>query len=140
MVNEDATTTGQYSDKAGMDGEWGCIGEGELGGNKAGDVRIMAERGMMESTIKIGPIKYKVVETEGLNLDGKPLDGHIVYNECEIRVKAEMNEQAKRQTTWHEIIHGILTHAGITGEKEATVDVIAFGVMAVLQDNPWLRE
>ena len=92
--------------------------------------------------VKIGPMVYAVVEEKGL-VDGdksRKLDGHIRYNDCQIAVEAGMSPQAKRQTIWHEIVHGILTQAGYTKQGETMVDALAYGIMGVLQDNPWLKE
>jgi hypothetical protein len=68
------------------------------------------------------------------------LNGHIKYNDCQICVEAEMSPQAKRQTIWHEIVHGILTHAGMEKQDESMIDAIAYGIMDVIQNNPWLAE
>jgi hypothetical protein len=94
-------------------------------------------------TVKIGPMVYEVVEEKGLTtFDGdKKLSGHIIYDSRQIRIEAQLSEQSKRQILWHEILHGILTQAGIELEDvEKSVDVLAFGIMGVLQDNQWLTK
>jgi hypothetical protein len=90
--------------------------------------------------IKIGAITYDIVEEKGLTNGDKDakLDGHIRYSECQICVEAGLAGQAKRQVIWHEVIHGILTHAGIRKHDEALVDALAYGLMDLLKNNPWL--
>lgn len=93
-----------------------------------------------KQTVKIGPILFEVVEEKGLVNGDKTrkLDGHIRYSDCRIEVEASMAPQAKRQTIWHEIVHGILNQAGYWKQGEELVDALAYGIMSVLQDNPWL--
>ena len=92
-------------------------------------------------TIRIGPIDYEYALVEGLRNGNDKINGQISYNDCCVEIEACLSDQAKRQTLWHEIIHGILTHAGIkSDEKEDLCEAISFGVMAVLRDNPELRD
>jgi hypothetical protein len=95
---------------------------------------------MPNKEIRIGPIVFKVVLVWRLTAEDntKKIDGHIVYSSSEIKIEAGLEEQRKRQVIWHEIIHGILTQAGIYDQDEKAVDVLAHGVMDVLHDNPWL--
>lgn len=97
---------------------------------------------MIPNKVRIGPIDFTVVEIERLRDDAgsKSLDGNISYARSEIRLGAELEWQAKRQTLWHEIIHGLMTQGHIeTGEaEEQMVDVLAYGIVQVLRDNPEL--
>jgi hypothetical protein len=91
--------------------------------------------------IKIGGIIFQVIrEHELRHPDGRRLDGHIKYGECEIAIDDSLPYQAEMQTIWHETIHGILTHAGIDKISESLVDAIAYGVMMILYDNPQMAE
>lgn len=92
-------------------------------------------------SIKIGPILYNLREISRLTDETQTakLAGHIKYDTSEILLEASLEDQAKLQVLWHEIIHGILTHAGIDNIEERTVDVLAYGVLSVLVDNPGLR-
>lgn len=91
--------------------------------------------------IKIGGLDYEVIEEHNLCAeDGtKRLNGHIVYDQCQIKVDSTLDRQVKNQTIWHEILHGILTHAGIEEQSETHIDVIAYGIVQVLRDNSELR-
>jgi hypothetical protein len=93
-------------------------------------------------SIRIGPIDFAVREIERLvNTDAyEKLSGHIRYTDSEILLENNMESQAKRQILWHEILHGILTQAGYSDHDEKMIDIIAYGVMQVLRDNPALRE
>lgn len=91
--------------------------------------------------IRIGAIDYDVREVISLrNDDDERLDGQIDYVECVIRTVVSCSEQMRRVILWHEILHGILTQAGIEEQPEALIDVIAYGVTQVLRDNPVLGE
>lgn len=93
----------------------------------------------MNEFIKVGPIRYRIVEVEGLVGDQSKLDGHIVYNPSEIRLEVALGSQRKHLVLWHEVIHAILTHGGFDDHDERMTDVLATGIMSVLQDNPWLQ-
>jgi hypothetical protein len=88
--------------------------------------------------IRIGGIDYKVEQTDGL-IDGvKVLDGQIDYGGSVIRLSARDNaHQAMCVTLLHEILHGIAHHANLDlGEaQEKIVDVLAYGIYQILQDN-----
>ena len=87
------------------------------------------------SSIRIGPIDYEIYETPDLNDDG-------LFDMAEQRIylQSRLAPQLKFQTLWHECIHGILFQAGYKDHSERQVDLIAYGVIALLRDNPELRE
>jgi hypothetical protein len=96
------------------------------------------------NTVKIGPMVYAVSIVERLQSDdGRKLDGHIVYSALSVKVDAALAPQMQRQVLWHEILHGILSQSGLPdiGDKEEDlIDVLAYGIVGVLADNPELRE
>ena len=97
---------------------------------------------MLPNNLYIGGMAYQIVEIERLIADDgrRKLTGNIRYDECEIRIEAGMEAQATRQIIWHEILHGILTQAGHQeAMKESAVDALAYGIVDVLKQNPWLR-
>jgi len=95
-----------------------------------------------EEQIKIGATKYRIVTEKNLVGDDglKRLDGHIRYSSSEIKLDADLGPQARRQVIWHEVLHGIMTHAGIETHDEHLIEAISYGLMNVLQDNPWLAQ
>jgi hypothetical protein len=92
--------------------------------------------------IKIGPIVYELVDVAGLHdqEDRCKLDGHIRYGPCIIELEKNLSPQARCQVLWHEVLHAILAHAGYQKHDDCLLDALAYGIMAVLQDNPWLVE
>lgn len=87
--------------------------------------------------LKIGPITYKIRYIDDLDEDGQ-VNGSIRYNNASIAINKSMDEQIMRQTIWHEAIHGLLTHSHVEHD-ESLVDILAYGIMQLLQDNPQLR-
>jgi len=96
----------------------------------------------MGGKIKIGPITYSIVAVSGLRSDdGKSLYGEVKYGLCEVRIEADNSPQQDRQTLWHEIVHIILEQLGRSKlNEENLVDSLAYALMQVVQDNPWLAE
>lgn len=92
--------------------------------------------------IKISPQTFTVKTVKNLqDDDGLKLDGRIRYTVSQILIDKDIDDFSKFLTLWHEIAHAILCQAGIKAENEETlVDVLAYGLMRVLQDNPHLRE
>lgn len=94
-------------------------------------------------TVRIGPILFEIEETADLHGDdGKRIWGEVSHGDCKIRIHERTAPQQQRQTLWHEIVHVILIQAGRTeqGKDEGLVDLLAYGIMCALQDNPWLAK
>lgn len=91
-------------------------------------------------SLTIGPMVYRVVEKEGLSSDGQTIYGQVNYGECEILVEARNDLQQRRQTVWHEVMHVLLTQAGLVkdAKREELIDPLAYGLMQVVRDNPGL--
>lgn len=95
------------------------------------------------NTVKLGPHTYNIVEVDNLRGDdGTKLDGQIEYHKLTIEIDSDTVSTYKRCVLWHELIHGMLDNAGIDSDMhdETTIDIIASGVMQVLQDNEWIRK
>lgn len=92
--------------------------------------------------LKIGPLTYEVLIVPEHELRGvvpdKDLVGEISYNHGIIRVSSALCKQAQEQTLWHEILHGIMQNAGKSDHSEEIIDLLATGIMGVLNDNPQL--
>lgn len=88
----------------------------------------------MIDNVKIGAIRYQVAQEPTLTDTG--YFGQIRHARCQIAIAGELHPSAAAQTLWHEIIHGILTQAGITEQPENLVDSMAYGVLQVIRDNP----
>lgn len=98
------------------------------------------------NTVKIAGIEYNVEYIERLlSVDGATkLNGNFLYSPCLIRVEADNNIQVQAITIIHEILHGILVHAGRDEHEEKDVEVLAYGLFGVLRENPklvqWITE
>src|SRR4030042_145178 len=94
--------------------------------------------------VKIGPVTYEIKEVHGLMDDGKTqaLGGQISYEDCLIKLDADLEPQAHNVILWHEIVHGLMhyTGQGKLDDKEELVTALAYGIVGVLQDNPWLTK
>lgn len=90
------------------------------------------------NSIRIGGVEYEVKDNIPSLNDGQCLlYGQIDYHDNTIKLSdIAQGHQMKCITLWHEILHGIRNHAGISVENEETVvDMFARGIYQVLQDN-----
>lgn len=88
-------------------------------------------------SVRINGIEYNIRLVKDLNDGNSILQGMIDYIKSEIHLNDGYGHQSKCITLLHEIIHGILYHSGIDlGEmEEKTIDILAYGIHQVLQDN-----
>lgn len=103
------------------------------------DVAMLVKEKDLPREVRIGPIDFEVRVVRGLtNADGnRKLDGHIDFSKCLISVEDDLDRQIQWQGLWHEIIHAIFLQAKIEPEdEEKIVDILAYGVMQVIRDNP----
>ncbi|MEK4513611.1 hypothetical protein [Paenibacillus sp. FSL K6-2524] len=90
----------------------------------------------MLKQVKIGYLKYQVVEVESVN-KFEPRKGEIDLYQRQIRIDKDMTDQDKRETLLHEIIHGLDEFIGIDLE-ESQVRKLGAGLATVFEDNPEL--
>lgn len=90
--------------------------------------------------IRIGGIDYTVVAQKDLRDGDTWLNGHIVYNECEVRIEEQLTPHKQWIVAWHETLHGLLEHAGMDEHDEKFIIALGYGVAQALRDNPWLRQ
>jgi hypothetical protein len=88
----------------------------------------------MSDKLKIGGITYQVAKDPALHDTG--FSGQIRYHRCQVVVAGDLHPSALAQTLWHEIVHGILTQAGMTKHQESIVDALAYGILQVIRENP----
>ena len=62
--------------------------------------------------IKIGALRYNIKYVKDLHDGDVDLNGHIVYNKQSIAVDSGMTKDVTAITFLHEIIHGVIDHAG----------------------------
>ena len=94
----------------------------------------------MLSRVKIGPMVYRIEVVDGLHDRGEHLFGDVNHGECVIRLEGRHSSQQTVQTLLHEIVHTLLLQSGRPRQEgdEGLVDSLAYGLMAVFQDNPAL--
>ena len=92
--------------------------------------------------VKIGPFEYLVNYVDKLQTkDGNAvLYGEISERNSTIQLNTDMSPQFERVVLWHEIIHGLLDSGGFGNHDERMIDVLAHGLVQVLQDNPLLQK
>lgn len=89
--------------------------------------------------IRIGAIDYTVKEEpDAVRVldDGTEYDGLIDYTAATISVTNNCAPQVKRQILLHEVIHGVLKHAGQRHSDEMLVQALGYGLLDLIQDNP----
>lgn len=91
---------------------------------------------VIPSEVKIGYQTYKVVEVPCVN-KFEPRAGEIDYMNGIIRIDADMADDRKFETLWHEIIHGIDEFMAVDLTEEQ-VRRLGRGLAVVLTDNPQL--
>lgn len=75
------------------------------------------QKTVLPTTFTLAGCEWKVVETEGF------YDQGMCYpEECMIRIRKELNPQAKETTLYHELVHAILFSMGKSNHDEEFVD------------------
>ena len=86
---------------------------------------------------------YKVVEEEGLrpkDAEYQRLLGYFQGDKMQISLERDMEPDMKTAVLVHEIIHGILAQAGVEDHDERLIDILTFGFIGVMRQNPKLAE
>lgn len=94
----------------------------------------------LPTEIFIGGINYTITTLLDFKdpITGIGMDGHVSYNQCEIKIDIGLTNQIQWQTLIHEILHTILAQAGRQNEvSEEAIDAIAYGIVGVIQGNDW---
>lgn len=92
----------------------------------------------MIDSVKIGGITYAI--TRDATLPDTGFAGQIRHHRCQIVIADNLHPVAAQQVLWHEIVHGIMQHAGIAEQPESLVEAISYGVTQVLRDNPGILD
>ncbi len=95
----------------------------------------------MIGKVKIGPLEYQVALVPDLHdlVDDKVkqrLFGWVKDIEQLIQINTDAAQDRQKITLIHEIMHGILNNADISDHAEHQISLLAFGIVAVLRDNP----
>lgn len=89
-------------------------------------------------TLKIGPYRYTVsVEKDPRNDHDQQLNGHILYDDLRIVMRASMPPERMAATLLHEVVHG-LSELGQINLEEEQVHQLGGPLAAFLLDNGYL--
>lgn len=64
------------------------------------------------------------------------LYGQILFQDSVIQLSAANSPQLQKSVLTHEIIHGLLHHAGFDEEQEQIAKILGYALPAFLQNNP----
>lgn len=85
--------------------------------------------------IKIGGLNFDVKQVSEIEGRGdEPFSAIINFDDCEIIINKNINEQYKEVLLLHEIIHGVCAYSGLQ-EEEEFVERLAYGLHQVCKDN-----
>lgn len=82
-------------------------------------------------SLKVGPVNYRLEERI---MDIGQAAVHTTS--AAIHVDKGLDDQMKRISIWHEVLHAILAHAGYREHPEDLIEALSYGIVGVLNDNP----
>lgn len=86
--------------------------------------------------IRIGAIDYEVKENPRYKAEN--LVGQILYYESTIEMQPDLSPGMRQVGLWHEALHGLLIQSGFREHDERLLDVLSYGIVRLLKDNPCL--
>ena len=91
--------------------------------------------------IRIGGLDYRINYVQGLHDDDVKLCGNCSHVQTTIGIEENQSDWSMMQTLFHEILHVVAEQAG---QRKAVIHEalagMAYGLMGVLRDNPWLGQ
>ena len=90
----------------------------------------------LPKVVQVGPIVYKIEEDTRTAIDG--VYGAIFYADSRISLQPGLSPAFQEVILWHEMIHAMLTQAGLRDQDEQHIHAIAYGVVQALHNNPEL--
>ena len=94
----------------------------------------------LPKSIVIGPLTYKIEEISDLYHKGTAIFGFFNPTNVVIQIEKDIPGQRRLITLWHEILHAILNHADRGDVDDNVISTLGFGVVQVLQANPFLGD
>ena len=97
----------------------------------------------MVEVVRIGAVDFRVKENPELPLRNNWI-GCISTSVSEIELAPALSPQMRMQTLLHEMVHAILKQGRVEekftneADMEVVVDVVAYGVLGIIRDNPEL--
>ena len=95
----------------------------------------------MSDSIVFGLIPYWVEYGDRAEVDpgNEGLVGHIDHRFQTIRILESLPPYQRRQTLWHEIVHQLCLERNLALDEDQ-IDALAYGLMGLVIQNPWLAE
>ena len=92
-------------------------------------------------SVRIGAIDYSVVDADIVIIEDKcNYIGSIDYDNTQINLRCDINEQRREETFFHELMHGIFVEAGYLDHEEKLVDNLSKVLYQVMKDNYFYDE
>ncbi|AFV05815.1 MULTISPECIES: hypothetical protein [unclassified Dehalobacter] len=90
--------------------------------------------------VRIGGTEYDIKIVAGpLLVNSRECKGKISYDLALIEMLESIGDQAKEETLWHEILHGIVRDRNLSlDDEEEVVETFARGLHALVKDNKLL--
>ena len=87
--------------------------------------------------VKIGGLTYTVIFTAQPKESDANVDGLIVYDKQEIRLKTGLAKEYTEKVFLHEIMHAIISHFQISfkGLDEYVTETMTHGIYMLYKDN-----
>ncbi|MCA9921993.1 MAG: hypothetical protein KC421_06470 [Anaerolineales bacterium] len=95
----------------------------------------------LPETINVSNIPYQVVLKQDLRSskgDDQLLLGEVIYKEQRISLDADMAPDVGIITLLHELIHAMLSNAGIQEHDEQWIEIVSVGFVSLIRQNPAL--
>lgn len=90
----------------------------------------------MKDRIKVGPVYYDITEKPFIDIDGdRNHAGCCDYDHTEIAILADLSDERKNATFYHELMHAIFNEAGFDHHDEDLVDRLSKVLHQVIDDN-----
>ena len=88
--------------------------------------------------VKVGGLTYTVIFTAEPKESDGDVDGIVVYEKQEIRLKTGLAKEYTEKVFLHEVMHAIIKHFQISfkGQDEFVTETMAHGIYMIYKDNP----
>lgn len=93
-----------------------------------------------KDSLKVGPLTYRILYEPALRHRDDECNGLLDYQDSVIQIREGLPPTVERVTLIHEAIHGILFNSGFEEHDERLIEALSHGIVALLDDNPWLCE
>lgn len=87
----------------------------------------------MLKKIKVGAVTYDVTEKPFIDIEGnRNHAGSCDYDHTEIAILADLSEERKKATFYHELMHAIFNEAGFDDQDENMINRLGIVLQQVI--------